>query len=87
LQGAEDVTTRLSLDRFEGKNKAIAVLVAEDGTAINVPKSLLPAGARAGDVLSLTLERDDEATRELASRTAKLQDELKQQDRGGDISL
>ena len=39
----------LSIDRFEGNKKQIAVLLAEDGTAINFPKALLPNGAKAGD--------------------------------------
>jgi len=36
------VTIRLSIDRFEGDKKQIAVLLAEDGTAINFPKALVP---------------------------------------------
>jgi hypothetical protein len=42
------VTIRLSIDRFEGDKKQIAVLLAEDGTAINFPRALLPEGAEAG---------------------------------------
>jgi hypothetical protein len=82
-----DVTIRLSLDRFEGKNKAIAVLVLEDGTSFNVPRALLPAGTKAGEVLSLTLERDVEATKRLAGETARLQEELRKTDPGGDLKL
>ena len=61
-RGGSGVTTRLSFDRFEGKGKQIAVLVADDGTTLNVPKSLLPAGAKPGDVLILSLEIDPAAT-------------------------
>ena len=39
---------RLSIDRFEGTNKQIAVLLTEDGTQINFPKRLSPRGAKAG---------------------------------------
>ena len=42
------MATRLSFDRFEGKGKQIAVLVADDGATLNVPKSLLPPGAKPG---------------------------------------
>jgi hypothetical protein len=42
------VTIRLSIDRFEGDKNQIAVLLAEDGTTINFPKSLLPRGAKPG---------------------------------------
>jgi hypothetical protein len=36
------MTIRLSIDRFEGDRKQIAVLLADDGTPINFPKALLP---------------------------------------------
>ena len=78
---------RLSLDRFEGKNKSIAVLLTEAGDAINLPRALLPAGVKAGDVLTLSLGRDDEATRKLAEETRSLQRELKKGDTGEDIKL
>ncbi len=79
--------TLLSLDRFEGKNKAIAVLVTDDGLTISIPRSLLPPGAKAGDVLAMTLEPDTEATRKLAEETRKLQQDLRRTDPGGDLKL
>jgi Protein of unknown function (DUF3006) len=81
------VPTQLSLDRFEGKNKSIAVLLTDDGDPINLPRSLLPPGARAGDVLTLTLERDVAATQKLAEETRQVQKDLKATDPGGDIKL
>jgi hypothetical protein len=39
---------RLSIDRFEGDWKQVAVLLADDGTPINFPKALLPRGADSG---------------------------------------
>jgi Protein of unknown function (DUF3006) len=61
--------------------------VADDGEAINVSRSWLPAGAKAGDVLTLTLERDEEGTRKVAEATRKVQKDLKATDPGGDIKL
>jgi hypothetical protein len=81
------VKIRLSIDRFEGEKKEIAVLLTDDGTSINFPKRLLPKGARPGDVLSLSLERDVQATRRLADQTKSIQNELKKTDPGGDIKL
>jgi hypothetical protein len=78
------VKVRLSIDRFEGD---IAVLLTDDGHQINVPKTLLPKGVRAGDILTLTIERDTEATKKVAKETRAIQDELKKTDTGGDISL
>jgi hypothetical protein len=81
------MSIRLSLDRFEGKHKETAVLVGDDGLTLNVPRSLLPEGTQPGDVLTLTLERDLEATRRLANETRALQDKLAERDPGGDIKL
>jgi hypothetical protein len=78
---------RLAIDRFEGENKAIAVLISDDGIAINFPRKLLPRGSRAGDVLTFFIERDVATTRKVALETRKLQDELKKTDSGGDIRL
>lgn len=77
----------LSVDRFEGEDKSIAVLVGDDGETINVPKAFLPPGAKAGDVLTMILERDEAATKKLAADTRKLQDDLKATDPGGDLKL
>jgi Protein of unknown function (DUF3006) len=79
--------TSLSLDRFEGKGKSIAVLLTDDGEPLNIPRSLLPSSARPGDVFTLTLEHDPEATRHLADETRRAQDRLSQGDPGGDIKL
>ena len=81
------MTTRLSLDRFEGKKKSIAVLVTDDGESINLPRALLPPDAKAGDVLALTLERDVDETRKLAEETQQVQKDLEKTDPGGDIKL
>ena len=81
------MTVRLAIDRFEGEKKQIAVLLAEDGTAIDFPKALLPKGAKAGDILTLQIERDAGATRKLAAATRKGQDQLKKTDPGGGLTL
>ena len=44
------------------------MLVADDGLTLNVPKSFLPSGAKPGDVITLSLEKDAAATAELARR-------------------
>ena len=81
------MSTRLSLDRFEGKGKQVAVLVTDDGESLNLPKSILPPGTKPGDVLTLTLERDDIATKQVALETRQVQDRLAERDPGGDIKL
>ena len=81
------MTIRLSIDRFEGKRKEIAVLATDDGQQINFPRELLPKGAKAGEILSLSIERDLEATREVAEETKRVQSRLRKRDPGGDIKL
>ena len=81
------VRLSLSVDRFEGKGKQIAVLLTDDGDTLNVPKSLLPPNTKPGDVLILTLEHDAQATRDVADQTRQVQDKLSQSDPGGDIKL
>jgi hypothetical protein len=49
---------RLSIDRFEGGRKQVAVLLADDGIQINFPRNLLQKVVKAGDVLSLVIERE-----------------------------
>ncbi len=81
------MSIQLSLDRFEGKNKELAVLLADSGESIVVPRSFLPAGALAGEVLTLSVERDAQSTRKLAEETKRVQDKLSKRDPGGDIKL
>jgi hypothetical protein len=45
------MTTRLSVDRFEGDKKQVAVLLTDDGAHVNFPRALFPKGVKAGDVL------------------------------------
>ncbi|MDD4588432.1 MAG: DUF3006 domain-containing protein [Heliobacteriaceae bacterium] len=58
------------LDRFE---ENWAVLEREDRTTFRLPRDLLPAGVREGDVLSLTIRVDPETT---AKRRETVQKEL-----------
>jgi hypothetical protein len=71
------VKIRLSIDRFEGEKKQIAVLVTDDGQQFNFPKGRLPRGAKAGEVLTLQIERD-------TCTNKRVQDDLKKRDRGRD---
>jgi hypothetical protein len=73
---------QLSIDRYEGEKSEFAVLVTEDGRQINFPRDLLPKGAKPGELLSLTLERDVAGTRKMKAETKQVQDEMKKQDPG-----
>ena len=79
--------TRVSLDRFEGDDKQIAVLVVADGRTINVPRDLLPPDAAAGDSLVVTIDRDAAATETVRKKTRAVRSRLRRTDPGGDIKL
>ena len=83
------MTVRLTLcvDRFEGKDHSIAVLLTDDGESVNMPRSVLPPDLKAGDVLTFAIEHDREATHKVAGETARIQRELSEGDPGGDIRL
>ena len=67
---------KATIDRIEG---GIAVLVSREdvNVRIQLPASVLPGGSREGDILSVLLERDDEATAEAKAETVSLIGRLK----------
>ncbi len=85
---------RYVVDRFEGK---MAVLEGDEGM-IEVTGRVLPEGCKEGDVL-VVLERtgvdpvrwrfrvDQEATNQRRAEAAKILDELRDRDPGGDVAL
>lgn len=81
------VRLTLSVDRFEGQGHSLAVLLTDEGEAVQMPRSLLTPGVRPGDVLTFAIEPDAEATRTLAEETARVQGKLARTDPGGDIRL
>ena len=72
------------VDRLEDGGLAV-VMVGEDGaTSIDLPASLLPAGAEAGSHLVISVSLDEEAGRAAAERVGELQERLeKRGDSGG----
>jgi hypothetical protein len=77
----------LSIDRFEGREKQLAVLVSDAGEEIVMPRRLLPKECKAGDVLTVAIERDVAATDKVAQRARQIQQKLKRSDPGGDVKL
>ena len=75
------------IDRMEGK--LAVLLMGEDGSVkVNMPLILLPEGCREGDVLDITIGKDEKATVEAKDRSKNLIEKLKRkgQDKGGIIS-
>jgi len=59
------------IDRIEG---TIAVLISceDEAVRLNLPAALLPPGTREGDIITLSIERDAEATRAAKERVSGL---------------
>lgn len=79
--------TPLCIDRFEGPDKGLAVLVADDGREAIVARSLLPEGAEPGWVIDCTFVHNKESSERLAGEVRAVQAELRTTDPGGDIRL
>jgi hypothetical protein len=67
---------KATIDRIEGKMTVL--LMGEDGKAkVNMPLSLLPKGCKEGDILDITIVRDEKATRETKEQVSSLIEKLK----------
>jgi hypothetical protein len=66
----------MTIDRIEG-TLAVLISVEDEPVQMNVPLSLLPSGCREGDILSIRIERDREATTTAEERVSGLIEKLK----------
>jgi hypothetical protein len=67
---------KFTLDRVD---EGIAVLITRDSPtfSMTVPASLLPPGCNEGDIVTLSLDRDEEATAIARSRVTDILNKLK----------
>ncbi|AFV25178.1 hypothetical protein Mpsy_2979 [Methanolobus psychrophilus R15] len=67
---------KVSLDRVEGD---IAVLLVRDEESIKIdfPLSLLPDSSREGDILDISILRDEKETEDAKKRVSSLIEKLK----------
>ena len=76
------------IDLIEANEASIEI---EAGRTISVPASMLPAGAKHGDVLRVTIQIDPAATKQALERSAATvkqgREMSKKIDPGGDIQL
>ncbi len=67
---------RVQLDRFEDNGMAVLLLYPHGRESFDVPRELLPEGARAGDVFEVSFTHDWRETEWMAAENEKLLDEL-----------
>jgi hypothetical protein len=67
---------KVTIDRIEG---TVAVLISreDESVLVNVPVSLLPHGCQEGDILTIRIERDIQATESAHERVSGLIEKLK----------
>lgn len=61
---------RVSLDRVE-EGLAVLLLREDESVRFTLPRSLLPPGAREGDILAIAIRRDVAETEEARQRVAE----------------
>ncbi|GAB6286734.1 MAG: DUF3006 domain-containing protein [Methanoregula sp.] len=69
---------RVTIDRIEG-DVAVLISCEDDRMRLNIPVPLLPAGSREGDMLTMSIEREPDATFRARERVSGLISQLKQQ--------
>ncbi len=63
------------IDRFEGD--LAVILIGEEEIKVNIPRQLLPAGAREGSWLKISFELDPEGTQKQETKIKGLLEKLK----------
>ena len=74
---SKKITLRGDVDRIEDGNFAV-VLIEHDGeqTQMDIPARLLPPNAEAGASVRVTIEVDEDNSKERGARVASLRDKL-----------
>ncbi|CAA9441789.1 MAG: hypothetical protein AVDCRST_MAG14-22 [uncultured Rubrobacteraceae bacterium] len=67
---------RVQIDKFEDNEMVLLLLCSGRRRSFDVPRELLPEGARAGDVFELSFAHDREETERLAVENKSLLDDL-----------
>lgn len=67
---------KVTIDRIEDNN-AVLLLRDEEAVKINIPLFLLPPESKEGDILNVSIFRDDQETEAAKERVSALLDKLK----------
>ncbi len=73
---------KATLDRIEGDT---AVLLVRNGESLrlNLPLAMLPEGSREGDILDISITRDEKETEDSKARVSSMIERLKKKSRCG----
>ena len=67
---------RVQIDRFEDNDMVVLLLYPGGRRCFDVPRELLPEGARAGDIFDVGFAHDREETGRMAAENKGLLDDL-----------
>jgi hypothetical protein len=67
---------KATIDRIEGE-KAVLLMGEEGRVKVDMPLVILPNGCKEGDILDITIIKDEETTRETKERVSALMEKLK----------
>ena len=67
---------KVTIDRIEDR-VAVLILRDDESVRITLPAGILPAGSREGDILTLTLERDEAMTAAAKERVSSIIDRMR----------
>jgi hypothetical protein len=67
---------KATIDRID-EGIAVLISVEEEPVRMTVPVSLLPLGAKEGDVVTIGIDRDEEATTDSKNRVSSMIEKLK----------
>ena len=80
-KGGKSKRTRAVVDRIEDGGVAVLHVGEDEETKVELPASLLPAGAEGGSHLVISVSLDDDARKQSEGRVKALQERLEK--RGG----
>jgi plasmid replication initiation protein len=68
--------TRAVVDRIEDGGTAVVLVGDDEGVSVDLPASMLPAGAEGGSHLVITVKLDEASRRDAEDRIKALQEKL-----------
>ncbi|HEV3469773.1 MAG TPA: DUF3006 domain-containing protein [Pyrinomonadaceae bacterium] len=68
--------TRAVVDRIEDGGTAVVLVGEDESVSVDLPTSMLPAGAEGGSHLVITVKLDDDSRRDAEDRIKALQEKL-----------
>lgn len=80
-RGDKAKRTRAVVDRIEDDDTAVVLVGEDESVSVDLPASMLPAGAEGGSHLLITVRLDEDSRRSAEDRIKALQEKLERRGR------